>query len=48
MELAPEYVAVILERWHNATGKTPELIKGDKTESQLPTGQKGNGKRGKR
>ena len=26
MELAPEYVAVTLERWHLLTGKEPELI----------------------
>lgn len=26
MEIAPEYVAVALERWHQATGKTPALI----------------------
>jgi len=26
MEIAPEYVAVALQRWGDATGKTPELI----------------------
>jgi DNA modification methylase len=26
IEIAPEYVAVTLERWSNLTGKTPELI----------------------
>ena len=28
VEKAPEYVAVALQRWHDATGKTPELIGG--------------------
>lgn len=28
VEIAPEYVAVALERWANYTGKTPELITG--------------------
>jgi DNA modification methylase len=26
MEISPEYIAVALERWHNLTGKQPELI----------------------
>ena len=26
IELAPEYVAVSIERWHEATGKEPKLI----------------------
>jgi DNA modification methylase len=26
MEIAPEYVAVALERWATATGKTPVLV----------------------
>ena len=27
IELAPEYVAVAIERWHEVTGKDPELLK---------------------
>ena len=26
MEISPAYVGVILERWSQATGKTPELV----------------------
>jgi hypothetical protein len=26
MEISPGYVAVALQRWSDATGKTPELI----------------------
>jgi DNA modification methylase len=28
IELAPEYVAVAIERWHEVTGKSPELLDG--------------------
>lgn len=26
IEISPAYVAVAIERWHQATGKTPELL----------------------
>jgi hypothetical protein len=26
MEISPQYVAVAIQRWHDLTGKKPELI----------------------